>query len=152
MVWAHRIIPPGWLLLALLAAAALHHWLPIAPLLKPPESWLGALPFGAGMALAAAGVGAFRLAGTPMIPFARPTALVTSGRLSRDPQPHVSRDNADLLRCGRLLGSVGALLPLPLLIWILQQGYIAREERLLAQTVRRRLSAVPAPCAALAVT
>ncbi|HSY06503.1 MAG TPA: isoprenylcysteine carboxylmethyltransferase family protein [Steroidobacteraceae bacterium] len=133
MVWAHRIIPPGWLLLALLAAAALHHWLPIAPLLKPPESWLGALPFGAGMALAAAGVGAFRLAGTPVIPFARPTALVTTGvyRVTRNPMYL----GITLIFCGAagMLGSVGALLPLPLLIWILQQGYIVREERLLAQ-------------------
>jgi protein-S-isoprenylcysteine O-methyltransferase Ste14 len=133
MGWAQRIIPPGWLLLALLAGAALHHWLPIARLLKSPESWLGALPFGAGMALAAAAVGAFRNAGTPVIPFERPTALVTTGvyRVTRNPMYL----GITLIFCGAacLLGSVGALLPLPLLIWILQQGYIVREERFLAQ-------------------
>lgn len=133
MGWARRIIPPGWLLLALLAAAALHHWLPIAPVLAPPLSWLGALPAGAGLVLAAGGVGAFRLAGTPVLPFAPSTALVTTGmyRLTRNPM--YLGITLILFGAACMLGSVGAFLPLPPLVWILQQGYIVREERFLAE-------------------
>ena len=109
MGWARRIVPPGWLLVALMSAVALHHWLPLMQLWHAPLSWLGALPLGAGLILAVFGIGAFRRAGTPVIPFERSTALVTTG----------------VYRFTRL--------PLPLLVWILQSGYIEAEERFLEE-------------------
>jgi protein-S-isoprenylcysteine O-methyltransferase Ste14 len=133
MGWARRIVPPGWLLVALMSAVALHHWLPLAQLWQAPLSWLGALPLGAGLILAVFGIGAFRRAGTPVIPFERSTALVTTGvyRFTRNPMYL----GLSLILTGTavMLGSVGAFLPLPLLVWILQSGYIEAEERFLEE-------------------
>jgi protein-S-isoprenylcysteine O-methyltransferase Ste14 len=131
MGWARRIIPPGWLLLALLSQWGLHHWLPIAQVLRPPLSGCGTVFLGAGIGLAFSGVSAFRRARTSVIPFERSTALVTGGvyRYTRNPMYL----GLALIVAGTalLLGSVGALVPLPLFVWILQAGYIRAEERFL---------------------
>jgi protein-S-isoprenylcysteine O-methyltransferase Ste14 len=131
MAWARRIIPPGWLCIALLASFALHHYLPLVQLLRPPLTWLGVPFICVGLAFAAGGVGAFRVAGTTVIPFAQATALVTSGvyRLTRNPMYL----GLTLILAGSdwLLGSLGALLPLPLLVALLQGAYIRPEERFL---------------------
>lgn len=133
MGFAHRIIPPGWLLLALLGSAALHRWLPLVQLLHAPWTLLGAAPLAAGLVLAVAGVGAFRRAGTTVIPFAPSAALVTTGvyRFTRNPMYL----GLTLILAGSawLCGSLGAFLPLPFLVWILQGGYIRAEERVLEQ-------------------
>jgi protein-S-isoprenylcysteine O-methyltransferase Ste14 len=133
MGWARRIVPPGWLLVALMSAVALHHWLPLAQLWHPPLCWLGALALGAGLMLAVFGIGAFRRAGTPVIPFEPSTALVTTGvyRFTRNPMYL----GLSLILTGTavMLGSVGAFLPLPLLVWILRSGYIQAEERFLEE-------------------
>lgn len=134
MGFAHRIIPPGWLLLALLGSAALHRWLPLVQLLHAPWTLLGAAPLAAGLVLAVAGVGAFRRAGTTVIPFAPSSVLVTTGvyRLTRNPMYL----GLTLILAGSawLCGSLGACLPLPFLVWILQGGYIRAEERVLEQS------------------
>ena len=134
MGFAHRIIPPGWLLLALLVAAALQRWLPLLQLLHAPWTLLGVAPLAAGLLLAVAGVGAFRRAGTTVIPFAPSSTLVTTGvyRLTRNPMYL----GLTLILAGSawLAGSLGAFLPLPLLVGILQGGYIRAEERVLEQS------------------
>jgi protein-S-isoprenylcysteine O-methyltransferase Ste14 len=132
--FAHRIIPPGWLLLALLGSAALHRWLPLVQLVHAPWTLLGVAPLAAGLVLAVAGVGAFRRAGTTVIPFALSSALVTTGvyRFTRNPMYL----GLTLILTGSawLCGSLGAFLPLPFLVWILQGGYICAEERVLEQS------------------
>jgi protein-S-isoprenylcysteine O-methyltransferase Ste14 len=133
MQWAQRVVPPIWLLLALLASGALHHLLPIAQLLEPPATWLGLAPLAVGMVLTSKGFGAFRRAGTPVVPFRRSTALVTWGvyRLTRNPMYL----GLTLILAGGawMRGSVGAFVPLPLLVWILQSSFIRTEERLLEE-------------------
>ena len=134
MGWARRIIPPGWLLLALLSQWGLQRWLPIAQVLRPPVSWCGIASIGAGIGLAFSGVSAFWRAHTPIVPFERSTALVTGGvyRYTRNPMYL----GLALLVAGTalLLGSIGAFVPLPLFVWILESGYIRAEEHLLAET------------------
>jgi protein-S-isoprenylcysteine O-methyltransferase Ste14 len=131
MAWARRIIPPGWLLIGLLAVFALHHFWPLVQLFRPPLNWLGVPFICVGLALAAGGVGAFRLAGTSVIPFARSTTLVTTGvyRLTRNPMYL----GLTLILGGTawLLGSLGALLPVPPFIALLQSAYVGPEERFL---------------------
>jgi len=133
MDWARRIIPPGWLLLTLLASAALNRWLPIAHFLRPPASWVGWVLLGAGLAVGGSGFGAFRRARTPVVPFERSTALVITGiyRFTRNPMYL----GMVLIVSGTalLLGSIGALLPLPLFVCIIDRGYIRAEERFLEE-------------------
>jgi protein-S-isoprenylcysteine O-methyltransferase Ste14 len=133
MRWTQRVVPPFWLLLALIASAVLDHALPIAKLLDPHVIWLGLVPLGVGMLLTYKGFGAFRRAGTPVVPFRRSTKLVTSGvyRLTRNPMYL----GLTLILAGSawMRGSVGAFVPLPLLVWILQSSFIRTEERLLEE-------------------
>jgi protein-S-isoprenylcysteine O-methyltransferase Ste14 len=131
MSWVRRVIPPGWLLVALAASVALNHWLPLVQLWDIPVSRLGLLPLIAGVALAVWGVGAFRRAGTPLVPFVKSTALVTTGvyRFTRNPMYL----GLTLIVAGTawLLGSLGAWLAVPPFVWLLQCGYIQAEERFL---------------------
>jgi protein-S-isoprenylcysteine O-methyltransferase Ste14 len=133
MRWTQRVVPPIWLLLTLIASGLLHHYVPIAQLLEPPLTWLGFAPLGAGLVVTSKGFGAFRRAGTPVVPFRRSTALVTSGvfRLTRNPMYL----GLTLILAGSawLRGSVGAFVPVPLLVWILQSSFIRTEERLLEE-------------------
>jgi protein-S-isoprenylcysteine O-methyltransferase Ste14 len=133
MDWARRIIPPGWLLVALLMSAALHHWSPIDQLLSAPVSRLGVVPLAAGLLLTTAGVVAFRRARTPVIPFQRSTTLVTGGiyRFTRNPM-YVGLVLV-LGGTAMLLGSIGAFVPLPLFVAVIEFGYIHAEERFLAE-------------------
>jgi len=48
MRWTQRVVPPLWLLLALIASGALQHFLRIAKLLEPPVTWLGVAPLARG--------------------------------------------------------------------------------------------------------
>jgi len=133
MGWARRIIPPGWLALALLASAALHHWLPIAQLLAPPLSRWGVGLLAAGVLLVLAGVGTFRRAQTPILPFERSTTLVTHGVYRFTRNPMYLGLILVLAGVAVLLGSIGAFVPLPLFVWIIECGYIRAEERFLAE-------------------
>ena len=131
MGWARRIVPPGWFLLAVLAALALHHWLPLTQLWGLPLRWLAILLTLAGLIFAVSGLGAFKRARTPVIPFKPSTSLVTTGvyRFTRNPMYL----GLTLILAGAAgwLGSLGALLPLPLFVWIMERGYVRPEERFL---------------------
>ena len=73
MGFAHRIIPPGWLLLALLGGAALHRWLPLLQLWHAPWTLLGVAPLAAGLLLAAAGA-SWKPAACPFVARGKPYA------------------------------------------------------------------------------
>lgn len=57
----------------------LHLVLPGPQLLHWPWRWLALLPLIAGIALAITGERAFKRAGTAVLPFSEPSALVTTG-------------------------------------------------------------------------
>jgi protein-S-isoprenylcysteine O-methyltransferase Ste14 len=119
------------MLLALLAMFGLHFALPLARLVAPPLSYLGLAPLLVGMVITGAAARAFSRAGTPIRPFERSTKLVTGGlyRYTRNPM-YVG---LTLMLSGTwlLLGTVSALLPIAVFIWIIQEGFIRGEERFL---------------------
>jgi len=110
----------------------------VLEIVLPGASLPGILRWGLGGALLALGLGllgwwavSFRRAGTPMPPWEETTALVTDGpyRLSRNPAYF-----ADVLVYGGialLADAPWALVPLPAVIAVMQQGVIVREERYL---------------------
>jgi protein-S-isoprenylcysteine O-methyltransferase Ste14 len=95
-------------------------------------SWgLGGALLAAGVVLAGSFVSSFRRADTPLPPYEPTTALVTDGpyRLSRNP---------GYLGFALVYASIAlladapwALLPLPFVLVVIQQGVIVREERYL---------------------
>jgi len=130
---SRRILPPVWLVIALLLTYVLDRWLPIAEIFPWPWRLVGAPLILLGIVLAASSAGAFRRAGTPVIPFEGSTTLVIRGwyRVTRNPM-YLGMALV-LAGVGVLQASVGALLPLPLFIAVLQFRFILGEERFLEE-------------------
>ena len=126
-----RVLPPVWLLMALLASLALDRWLPLVELLVSPWNYLGLLPLLAGLVMTSTSARAFRKAGTAVVPFEQSTSLVLDGwyRVTRNPMYL----GLVLILTGvaLFLGSLGALLPLPVFIAILHFRFIVGEEQFL---------------------
>jgi len=123
-----RILPPVWFAACLLAAVALHFFLPI---LDYATLWLriaGVAVLLFGIYMSASASGAFNRAGTPVVPFERSTVLLTDGwyRFTRNPM-YLGMTLA-LLGSGVALGSVGALLPLPVFVVLIETLFIRGEE------------------------
>jgi protein-S-isoprenylcysteine O-methyltransferase Ste14 len=125
---AHVIAPPPLIFaLPLLAGLLLNHYRPQAVL---PQAWahlLGPLIALLGFSALPA-VLAFRRAGTPPQPWRPATALVVTGpyRYSRNPMYL----GATLFYLGISLwvNSLWPLLLLPIVLWVMSKGVIAREE------------------------
>ena len=126
-----RVLPPLWLLLALVASFALDRWWPIARLVQAPWKYLGYLPLAFGALMAISAAGAFRRAGTPVVPFEPSTALVTGGwfRLTRNPM--YLGLTLILFGVAMIDGTLGAFLPLPVFVAILHFHFIRGEEQFL---------------------
>jgi protein-S-isoprenylcysteine O-methyltransferase Ste14 len=126
-----RVLPPVWLLMALAASFALDRWWPIARLVQAPWKYLGFVPLVLGALVSVTAAGAFRRAGTPVVPFTPSTALVTGGwfRMTRNPMYL----GLTLVAFGVALidGTLGAFLPLPVFVAILHFRFILAEERFL---------------------
>src|SRR5678815_160300 len=74
-----KIIPPVYMLFALLAMIGLHYAIPLAQVVESPLSYLGLVPLLVGITIAATAARLFDRAGTPKRPFERSTTLVTAG-------------------------------------------------------------------------
>jgi protein-S-isoprenylcysteine O-methyltransferase Ste14 len=128
-----KVIPPVYFLLALVFMAALHWVLPVGRLLAPPLTYLGIPLILAGMWLGGHAFRGFSKVGTPVVPFERSTALVTSGsyRFTRNPM-YVGMVMI-LAGIAAMLGTFGPWLPIPFFIWILRAKFIVGEERFLEE-------------------
>jgi len=128
---SRRILPPVWLVIALLMTYVLDRWLPMAGIFPWPWSLAGVPLILLGIIMTASSAGAFKRAGTPVVPFETSTSLVIRGwyRVTRNPM-YLGLALV-LAGVGVLQGSVGALLPLPAFIAILHFRFILGEERFL---------------------
>lgn len=82
-----KVLPPTYLLVAIMIMLALHLVFPVIKVIPTPWNILGIVPLACGIALNLAADKSFREAGTTVKPFEESTVLVTSGvfRLSRNP-------------------------------------------------------------------
>jgi protein-S-isoprenylcysteine O-methyltransferase Ste14 len=82
-----RILPPTYLLLALLLMLALHLFLPLGRIIPAPWNLAGLVPLAVGVRINLLADRAFRKAGTTVKPFEEPSTLLTDGvfRFSRHP-------------------------------------------------------------------
>ena len=127
-----RLVPPVYLLLSLLAMAGLDRLFPVATVLRPPFSYLGAALMGLGLAVAGAAALRFGHYGTSVHPFHQPTALVTDGpyRFTRNPM-YLGMVLA-LLGIAVWLGSLTPFVVIPVFASLIQRGFIRNEERRLS--------------------
>ena len=128
-----RVVPPVYLLVSLVSMTLLHTYFPIAQVIAPPYSYAGAVLAVMGIAMAGYSAISFDRAGTPVVPFEPSTVLVTGGfyRITRNPMYL----GMVLLLVGfaMLLGTLGAFLPIPIFVWIIQEWFIKGEERFLEE-------------------
>ena len=130
----HRILPPTYLLMAMLVIVLLHILAPLAYIVRMPWNLLGLLPLGLGLIVTAVADRAFKQRGTTVHPFKEPTQVVTNGvfRFSRNPMylgfVLVLLGMAILLRSLSPFAIVGGFA-----IWM-DIGFIRVEERILATT------------------
>jgi len=123
-----RIFPPFWLAIALLAMFALDRWLPLAqltPWFTSGIAWLLLLP---GLAITLVASNGFRRAKTGIVPFSKSTALVTTGIYRYTRNPMYLGMVVFLAGLALKLGSVGAWIPIPVFITIVQRQFIRNEE------------------------
>jgi protein-S-isoprenylcysteine O-methyltransferase Ste14 len=82
-----KILPPTYLLLAIVLMLALHLFLPLKRIMPAPWNLAGLLPLAAGVWINLLADQALRRAGTTVKPFEKPSALLTDGafRFSRHP-------------------------------------------------------------------
>jgi protein-S-isoprenylcysteine O-methyltransferase Ste14 len=126
-----KLIPPMYLMIALIVMGALHINWPLVRLIEQPYTYIGAIPVLAGTIMTGAAARLFRILGTPLVPFERSTVLVTHGlyRFSRNPM--YLGLFAICVGVATLLGTLAAFLPVPVFIWLIQAHFVKGEERFL---------------------
>jgi protein-S-isoprenylcysteine O-methyltransferase Ste14 len=133
MAARHRVLPPVYFFLCILAALALHRFAPLVLIVPSPLNWAGAVLVAAGIGIALWASVLFRQAGTPVVPFRQSTTVVTAGiyRWTRNPM-YVGLVIA-LLGVAVLLGSLGAFLPIPFFFWQIRRKFVLPEEAFLEE-------------------
>jgi protein-S-isoprenylcysteine O-methyltransferase Ste14 len=82
-----RILPPTYLLLAIVAMVVVHFAVPITTIIPTPWNLLGLIPLGIGMVLNTLADRAFHEAETTVKPFEASAALLTDGVFSMTRHP-----------------------------------------------------------------
>lgn len=123
-----RVLPVVWLLLAVLAMAALHWLLPVVQVLRPPWSLAGLAPMALGLWMAAVSAHSFQRAKTGLIPFDEATTLVTGGFFRYSRNPMYLGMVLFLAGLALVLGSISTVAPIPAFTWIIQHQFIRAEE------------------------
>ena len=82
-----KVLPPTYLLVAIVLMLALHFLLPVYKIVPMPWNVLGVIPLACGIALNLVADRAFHQAQTTVKPFEQSAALITSGvfRITRNP-------------------------------------------------------------------
>lgn len=127
-----KVLPPTYLLVAVLLMLVLHFVLPIIQAVPGLWRLSGLLPLIAGIAISYLAERQFLRAGTTVRPFQESKAFVTDGlyRFSRNPM-YLGMVLV-LLGVALLLGSLTPFGLIPLFIWWTGNQFIRREERMLA--------------------
>ena len=136
----HRVMPPVYLLGAILAMVALHFGLPVLAIVPSPLNWIGIIPLSAGLAMVLWSAFAFNRAGTAIRPFEESSDLVTHGLYRYSRNPIYLGMVLFLFGLAAILGSATPVLVIPVFIWIIQSRFIVFEERGLERTFGERFT------------
>ena len=124
-----KIIPPVYLAMTLVLMWLSHRYIPLYQYISEPVAYSGVILVLLGITVAAISAGMFKQADTGLEPFSEATTLVTGGffRISRNP----IYMGLFLMLAGVavLMGSIGALLPVPVFVLIIRNNFVLGEER-----------------------
>jgi protein-S-isoprenylcysteine O-methyltransferase Ste14 len=140
-VKSKQVLPPTYLLVALLVMVALHLGLPVVTIIPAFWNLIGIIPVICGVALNLSADRAFKRAGTTVKPFQESTALVTTGAYGISRHPMYLGYVLILLGVGVLLRSVTPFFVIPVFAVLMEVVFIAVEERMLEDTFGKRWTA-----------
>ena len=128
-----RLLPPAYLLGALVLTVALHWLMPVARWADYPWTLSGCLPLLFGFGLNIVADNALKHQGTTVKPFDKPEVLITSGvyRISRHPM--YLGMVLILFGLATLLGTFTPLLIVGIFALLMQKIFINTEEKILEQ-------------------
>ena len=126
-----RVLPPVYLLAALVAMGALHELAPGTRLIWPPYTYLGWIPFAAGVIAAVAVKRRFDRAGTPIKPYEVSEHLVTDGLFAYSRNPVYVGMISGLAGIFMVLGTLTPAFVIPVFAYFIRVRFIALEERML---------------------
>jgi protein-S-isoprenylcysteine O-methyltransferase Ste14 len=126
-----RIVPPVYLLAAVIVMLLLHRFVPVRQLIGWPWRWIGVAVIVGGLAFGFSAVALFRRHRTTLRPGQASTALVDAGpfRVTRNPM-YVGMTIA-LMGVALLLGSLTPWAVVPLFGIVIDRNVIPLEERML---------------------
>jgi len=124
-----KIIPPVYLLITLLLMWFMDYFIPVYDYVSPPIAYAGIIGVLGGIVIAAIAARRFKEADTGIKPFDEATALVTGGFYRFTRNPMYLGMFLLLLGVAFLMGSVGALLPIPVFMLIIRNHFVLGEER-----------------------
>ncbi len=127
----NRILPPTYVLIALIAMLALHVLVPIVQVIPTPWTLLGLLPLIAGIVINVMADNRFHQVGTTIKPGEASTVLVTTGlfRLTRNPM--YLGFVLILTGVAILLGSLAPFVVIPVFATVIDRLFITMEEQML---------------------
>jgi protein-S-isoprenylcysteine O-methyltransferase Ste14 len=131
------ILPPTYLLIALIAMIGLHFIFPGIKFIPTPWNLTGLLPLGIGIAISYLAEAQFQRVKTTVQPFQESSTLVTDGffRLSRNPM--YLGFVLILMGIAALLGTLTPFGTIPVFMIIINLKFIRIEEQMLEKTFSR---------------
>lgn len=129
-----RLVPPVYFLASIMTMVWVDRYVPIRATVESPYNWMGVIVVISGLVLAIAGNRTFVRNETALRPFTKSTALVQSGVFKISRNPMYLGMTLVLLGGGIYLGSLSALLTVPLFPLLMEWLFIRKEEELLTET------------------
>jgi protein-S-isoprenylcysteine O-methyltransferase Ste14 len=128
-----QILPPTYVLIALICMIVLHFLLSVARIIPLPWGLFGLIPLATGIVLNLLADRAFHQADTTVKPFQESTALITDGvfRISRHPM--YLGFMLILVGVAILLGSLAPWVIIPIFAVLMEVIFIRVEEHMLAE-------------------
>lgn len=128
-----QILPPTYVLIALILMLGLHFLFPGIRLITLPWNLIGFLPLVAGVALNLIADGAFKKAGTTVKPFQESTTLLTDGVFKISRHPMYLGFALILMGVAVLLRSLTPWVMIPIFIVLMEVVFIWVEEQMLEE-------------------
>ena len=122
------MMPPTYMMIAVVVMVVLHLAVPLAGLAHAPITWLGAPFIGVGLILNFWADYLFRKHRTTVKPFGRPSALIEEGPFQLSRNPMYLGIVLAAIGVAMLLGTLSPFLIVVVLVWLLTTRFIAVEE------------------------
>jgi len=129
-----RVLPPTYLLVALLVMVALHFVLPVMNIIPKPWNLIGIVPVLCGIALNLSADGVFKKVRTTVKPFQESSVLVTTGSFGISRHPMYLGYVLILLGVAVMLVSLTPFVVIPIFVVLMEAVFMRVEERMLEET------------------